>query len=52
MTQFFQNQVSPLGVTAQDLQICHDIIGLESWHLLAGKRILSQVELVLLVSGY
>jgi nucleoside-diphosphate-sugar epimerase len=30
---------SPLGIPADDLQRCHDLLGLESWRALAGRRI-------------
>lgn len=33
------NRLSPLNIPAEDLQRCHDVLGLASWHALAGRRI-------------
>lgn len=30
---------SPLNITAEDLQRCHDLLGLASWQALAGQRV-------------
>ena len=30
---------SPLNIAAEDLQRCHDLLGLESWQALVGKRV-------------
>lgn len=32
-------RLSPLDITAEDMQRCHDILGLSSWRALAGRRI-------------
>lgn len=33
------NRPSPLNIPAEDLQRCHDLLGLASWQALAGKRV-------------
>lgn len=33
------NRPSPLGIPVEDLQRCHDMLGLSSWQSLAGRRI-------------
>lgn len=30
---------SPLAIPGEDLQRCHDVLGIASWHALAGKRV-------------
>lgn len=39
MTKDRSNRTSPLDIPAEDLQRCHDILGLTSWQALAGRRI-------------
>lgn len=39
MTISRSNSSSPLGIPAQDLQRCHDILGLSSWQALARRAI-------------
>lgn len=39
MTKERSNRTSPLDIPAEDLQRCHDILGLSSWQALAGRRI-------------
>lgn len=39
MTKERSNHTSPLDIPAEDLQRCHDILGLSSWQALAGRRI-------------
>jgi dTDP-glucose 4,6-dehydratase len=39
MTKERSNHTSPLNIPAEDLQRCHDILGLSSWQALAGRRI-------------
>lgn len=29
----------PLGIAPEDLQHCHDVLGIEAWHALAGRRL-------------
>jgi len=33
------NNPSPLNIPEEDLRRCHDLLGLASWYLLAGKRV-------------
>lgn len=39
MSNVGQTSFSPLDIPAEDLQRCHDVLGLISWHELAGQRI-------------
>lgn len=39
MTKERSNHFSPLEIPAEDLQRCHDILGISSWQELAGRRI-------------
>lgn len=39
MTKEQSNRPSPLNIPAEDLQRCHDLLGLSSWRALAGLRI-------------
>ncbi|MDQ5896010.1 MAG: UDP-glucuronate decarboxylase [Pseudomonadota bacterium] len=39
MTMAPMNRPSPLGIPAQDLQRCHDLLGPATWSSLAGQRI-------------
>ena len=39
MTKERSNHTSPLNIPAEDLQRCHDILGLSSWQALAGRSI-------------
>jgi len=39
MRQARSNRLSPMDIPAEDLQRCHDLLGLTSWQALAGRRI-------------
>lgn len=39
MTTERSNRLSPLDIAVEDMQRCHDILGMSSWHALAGRRI-------------